>query len=221
MFSLVNGYLSIHQHIRKTGTQLMWLLEGSEISNGIFIKNHNICNGPFANNTPVFDIELTCRQGGHSADGFFEGNDFLFPNIFTQYPCIGTIAPWMRTTRAQNANACITGNHIVGNFHNVRYIFFAHAMKYHTGASFHHHADYGFGFGLHFMGLAIEYVDIFNAFTIVGSVGFIICHYGIAEMFEGAFFQVGNHVLDYALFYFGSTEPGFDRITAICQHPIG
>ncbi len=125
----------VHEDIAEPDSVGAGLIEGGLIGNPVGVEDNNVgcCAGfEFA---AAFEAECPRGQGGHLADGCFEGERFEFAHVSAEHAGVVAIAARMRQFAVGRARAAVAGDHGQRVAHEAAHVRLVHAVVNGGGAA--------------------------------------------------------------------------------------
>ena len=110
-FSVTKHGDAVHEDGGKSFAEVVGVADFGTIRHGVWIKNHEVCDGADFDSSAVLNPEGVSRQASHFANGFFEEEGSVAADVLCEYSRIIAEAAWVGHGFAESARATIAGDH--------------------------------------------------------------------------------------------------------------
>ncbi len=97
----IHDHIAIYDHIRNSARIAVRILKGGLVTDRFGIKQRQIGEISFTNETAQPQIKLCCRHPGHLGDCVFVGKELCVPHVFAEHARKRSIHARMMTTRVR------------------------------------------------------------------------------------------------------------------------
>ena len=95
MFTITQDLSAIDEHMKNTGSKLVWVFEGGLVNHGFRIEYDDICVVACCQFAAPVELQISGGQAGHAVDGIFECDDLFFTDVFPKQARKRAIGAWV------------------------------------------------------------------------------------------------------------------------------
>ena len=151
-FSVAKHGDAIHEDGCKSFAEVVGIADFGSICHGVWIKNHEVCDGADLDSSAVLNAKGVGRQAGHFANCFFEEEGALAADMLSDDSCIVAETAWVRHCLAESAWAAIAGDHGHGVGQEGDHVWLIHVLKNSTSTAVGFDLEYELDLGVERVG---------------------------------------------------------------------